>query len=84
MIYDSCLCVLFSALTVMILGCWNPRHLQTKSADGTPSGHPNYLWLALISLLVGLVCCMLLQGADMAWKMPSGKSRRSPKRARTF
>lgn len=53
-LYDLCLPVLVSALTVLILGCWNPEHLQVRK-HGKANGCPNYLWLALISLLAGLL-----------------------------
>lgn len=57
--YDHYLPVVLAALTVLILGCWNPRQLQSHQ-NGVPSGHPSYVWLAVISLIVGLVACYLV------------------------
>ena len=59
--YDQYLPVVISALTVLILGCWNPRALQ-QVQNGEPNGCPNYMWLALFSLLAGLLSCYLLKG----------------------
>lgn len=56
--FDYYLPVVIAALSVLILGCWNPRALQTTQ-NGQPTGNPNYMWLALISLLVGLLAVFL-------------------------
>jgi len=58
--YDSYIPLVVSALTILILGCWNPRQLQTTLA-GQPTGCPNYMWLALFSLLAGLLSAYLLK-----------------------
>jgi hypothetical protein len=50
--HEHYLPVVLSALTVLLLGCINFPGLQAK-ADGKKTGQPNYLWLALISFLVG-------------------------------
>nr|QBK85440.1 MAG: hypothetical protein LCMAC101_00270 [Marseillevirus LCMAC101] len=55
--HEQYLAVALAALTVLILGCWNPEALQKKNSTGQPSGHPNYLWLALFAFLVGALCC---------------------------
>jgi hypothetical protein len=57
--YDHYLPLILSALSILILGCWNPKPLQAVH-HGQPSGHPSYMWLALISLLVGLASCYLM------------------------
>ncbi len=59
---DHYLPVIVAALTVLILGCWNPKPLQAVQ-NGQPSGHPSYMWLALLSLLAGLLSCYLMHGA---------------------
>jgi H+/Cl- antiporter ClcA len=60
--YDHYLPIVVAALTVLVLGCWNPRALQTTQ-NGQPTGCPNYLWLALFALLAGLLSCYLMKGA---------------------
>jgi hypothetical protein len=57
--YDHYLSIVLSALTVLILGCWNPVMLQV-TRNGVPTGYPNYMWLALFALLVGLISCYLI------------------------
>lgn len=60
--HEQYLAVAFAALTVLLLGCWNPKALQSKKSDGvTPSGYPSYLWLALFAFLVGALCCYCQQ-----------------------
>jgi H+/Cl- antiporter ClcA len=53
--------VVITALTVVLLGCWNPVGLQQKDAAGKANGCPNYLWVALIALLVGIVVCYFMR-----------------------
>ena len=56
---DQCyLCIILAILTVLVLGCWNPRSLQVKQ-DGVATGQPNYVWLAFWGLVVGVVVCFL-------------------------
>lgn len=64
--FESQLCmpVIVAAITVLILGCWNPQALQHKK-DGRPTGCPSYLWLALFALLAGLLCCWLCKSRRM-------------------
>ncbi|HMP31579.1 MAG TPA: hypothetical protein PKD85_18395 [Saprospiraceae bacterium] len=59
--YDHYLPILISALTVLIIGCWNPEALQSRK-NGMPSGHPSYMMLALFALLAGLLSCYLMHG----------------------
>lgn len=66
--FDNYLPVVIAALSILILGCWNPRELQTVQ-NGQPTGCPNYMWLALISLLVGLLSVFLM--------LPNGKHGRT-------
>ncbi len=57
--HEQYLAVALAALTVLILGCWNPVGLQSKNGSngqGSPSGKPSYLWLALFAFLVGALC----------------------------
>lgn len=61
--YDLYFPIVISALTVLILGAWNPRGLQTVQ-NGQPNGNPNYMWLALISLLVGLLAAYLTHSSN--------------------
>lgn len=56
--------VIITALTVLILGCWNPKGLQVKDKSGNPTGYPNYLWLAGLSALVGAVASLMYAGAQ--------------------
>lgn len=55
--------ILLAALTIVVLGCWNPPSLQVQTG-GKPTGCPNYLWLALISLAVGLLTCYVHEKGD--------------------
>lgn len=57
--YDKYLPVVLAALTVLVLGCINPQPLQT-TVHNKPSGYPNYMWLALAALLVGLLSCYVM------------------------
>jgi len=57
--HDHYLPIVIAALVVLVLGCLNPRALQTRQ-NGQPTGHPSYMWLALIALLVGLASCYAL------------------------
>lgn len=57
--FDLYLPVVIAALSILIVGCWNPRELQTVQ-NGQPTGQPNYMWLALIALLVGLLAVFLM------------------------
>ena len=59
--YEHYIPVVLAALAVLILGCWNPRALQTRNHAGQPSGYPSYLWLSLCALLVGVLAVWLLQ-----------------------
>lgn len=47
--------VVLTALTVLILGCANFKPFQTKDENKKSSGQPSYLWLSVLSLLVGLL-----------------------------
>lgn len=55
--HEHYLPVVLAALTVLLLGCWNPKFLretkeeQAKHANGAPS----YKWLALFALLAGIL-----------------------------
>ena len=62
--YEHYLPVVLAALTVLVLGCWNPVMLQSK-VGGSASGHPSYMWLALISLLVGVVAVWMYNNKKM-------------------
>lgn len=59
--YDKYLPILISALTILILGCWNPEALQAQK-DGVLSGHPSYMMLSLFALLAGLLSAYLMDG----------------------
>jgi len=52
--YEHYLPVVLAALTVLILGCWNPKGLQAQN-NGKASGYPSYLWLSLFALIVGMM-----------------------------
>jgi len=55
--HEHYLAVAIAALTVLILGCWNPVGLQARDKGGKALGYPNYLWLALFAFLAGALCC---------------------------
>lgn len=57
--YDHYLPVVLTALAVLVLACWNPKALQVHR-DHMPTGHPNYMIVALIALLVGLASCYFM------------------------
>lgn len=52
--------VVTAVLVVLILACWNPPQLQ-QNMHGKPTGCPNFLWIALFALLVGICCVYLCQ-----------------------
>lgn len=64
--HDHYLPVILSALTVVVLGCMNPQIFQKRTADGQPDGSPNYVWLSVVSLVVGLLACYVTRGKEMA------------------
>lgn len=52
--YEHYLPVVLMALTILILGCSNPKAFQARDRSSKqPSGHPSYVWLAGLGLLVG-------------------------------
>ncbi len=55
--HEQYLAVALAALTVLILGCWNPEGLQSKK-NGSRIGQPSYLWLAFFAFLVGSLCVL--------------------------
>lgn len=59
---DHYIVVVIAALTVLILGCWNPLMLQARQ-NGQPTGHPSYMWLSFAALVAGLLSCYLMHGA---------------------
>jgi len=59
--HEHYLAVALAALTVLILGCWNPKSLQARNAKGDALGYPSYLWLALFAFLVGALYCWCQQ-----------------------
>lgn len=63
--YEHYLPVVLAALTVLILGCWNPKALQVRDSQGNPTGSPSYLWLALFALLVGALTVFLIRNKEM-------------------
>lgn len=50
--HEHYLPVVVAALTVLLLGAWNPPMLQHLD-HGKPTGHPSYLWLSVLALLFG-------------------------------
>ena len=60
--YDHYLPIIIAALTVLILGCWNPEVLQSTHA-GKPTGTPSYMWMAAAVLLTGFLACYLMHPA---------------------
>jgi hypothetical protein len=58
--YKRYLPVIVAALAIIIIGCLNPKPLQTVKND-KPTGCPNYIWLAVISMMVGIAVCYLIK-----------------------
>ena len=53
-------CCIAASIAVLVAGFINPEALQAKDAvTGKTSGYPNYIYLALISLVVGCLTCLL-------------------------
>lgn len=59
--------VIIAALTVLVFGCWNPKGLQCKDKSGKPTGYPNYMWLALLSLVLGGLAALLYSGSRKSY-----------------
>ena len=57
--YNKYLPLVVSALTVLVLGMWNPALLQKRVA-GRPSGVSDPKWLALAGLGAGVGSCLLV------------------------
>ena len=55
--HEQYLAIALTALTVLILGCWNPKALQARNPSGNALGYPNYLWLAFFAFIVGSLYC---------------------------
>lgn len=53
--HEHFLPVVIAALTVLVIGCWNPPPLQSKDSKGNPSGHPSYLWMSVFALIFGSI-----------------------------
>jgi hypothetical protein len=55
--YEHYLPVVLAALTVLLLGCWNPKFIrETKEEEAKHAGaNPSYKWLSLFALLVGML-----------------------------
>lgn len=66
---DHYIAVVIAALTVLVLGCWNPLMLQARQ-NGKPTGHPSYMWLSMAALVAGLASCYLMHGAGGKRKSP--------------
>jgi H+/Cl- antiporter ClcA len=60
--YEFFIPVLISGLTVLVLGCLNPKFMQAK-ISGRHAGYPNYLWLAVAALVAGLLAVYLMYGS---------------------
>lgn len=56
---DKYLCCIAAAIAILVAGCVNPQVLQSKDAQGKPTGHPSYILLALIAFIAGVLVCML-------------------------
>ncbi len=54
--HEQYLAVALAAFTVLILAYWNPEGLQSRNSDGSRTGKPSYVWLALLAFLVGALC----------------------------
>ncbi len=70
------LAVLVTALTVLVLGCINPKGLQARKA-GNRLGHPAFRLLALAAATVGIlcVCCCESFGLAPPRRQSRGRSR---------
>lgn len=55
MAHEHYIPVIVMALTALILGCLNLKPFQSKNPNGSPSGHPSYIWLIALSFLVGVL-----------------------------
>ena len=60
--YQKYIPIVISALTVLILGMWNPVLLQKRIA-GKPNGMYDPKWLALAALGTGVGSVLLLKEA---------------------
>ena len=67
--YNNCLPMIAAVLAVLIFGCLNLECFKVKQKGSSDpktkfedtNGVPNYLWLALIGLVAGVLVCMLQQ-----------------------
>ena len=56
--YEHYLPVVLAALTVILLGCWNPKFMREDQAERAKHallGGPSYKWLAFFALVVGML-----------------------------
>lgn len=63
--------IVMSALAVLILGCLNPVVMQSMQG-GKPTGHPSYMWLSFVALVVGLLTCFLMHGSSKGGRKELG------------
>lgn len=66
--YGQYLGTIIAALTVLVLGCWNPQMLQQKK-NGQYTGCLNYMWVALLALVVGVLACYLMHSTKAGKEM---------------
>lgn len=58
--YHKLVPIAVSALTVLILGMWNPVFMQ-KKMNGKSLGYSDPIWLALSALVTGSASAILLK-----------------------
>lgn len=62
--FETYLPAIMAALLILGAGYFNPKMLQSKDAAGNATGHPNYMFLALIAF-IGASGTMLIQDTRM-------------------
>ncbi len=68
------LAVLVTALTVLVLGCVNPKGLQARKG-GRRLGHPDFRLVALVAATVGILCVCCCESFGIASHRSRSRSR---------
>lgn len=80
--YGCYLPLIMALLAIIIFGFWNPTFIQTTQ-NNRPTGYPNYLWLALIGLIAGVITALFISDCNsdfFAYASNSARRRGSPAR----
>jgi hypothetical protein len=59
--YHHYTCVVITTIFFLIFSLWNPKCLQTKKVANVPSGCPCPIRISILSLIMGIIACMIVE-----------------------